>query len=158
MAAGIFINMGNGIKGESGQAGHIDEIVASSLQWGVGRGVSGFANGSRETSSPSFSEMVFTKTFDLASNDLSKAASNATNFPEIVITLRKETGGEGLDYLVYTLTNVLISGYSVSSGGMTPSESVSLNYTTIKSTYKKLADDHSEAGENEFEYDLRAQT
>lgn len=158
MAAGIFINLGNGIKGESEQEEHVDEISASSIQWGVGRGVSSYTSGNRETSSPSFSEMVFTKTFDISSNDIAKAAAMGISLSEVVVTLRKDTGEGGIDYLVYTLTDCLISGYSVSSGGTTPMESVSLNYVKIKSVYKKLATDHSDAGENDFEYDLRAQS
>ena len=158
MAAGIFINMGSGIKGESVQEGHKDEIAASSLQWGVGRGVSSYTSGNRETTTPSFSEMVFTKTFDISSNDLAKAATMGKSLPEVKISLRKDTGEGGLDYLVYTLTDVLISSYSVSSGGETPSESISMNYIKIKSEYKKLATDHSEAGDNDFEYDLAAQS
>ena len=158
MAAGIFINLGNGIKGESEQEGHVDTISASSIQWGVGRGVGSYTSGNRETSSPSFSEMTFTKTFDISSNDIAVAASMGLSLAEVTITLRKDTGTTGIDYLVYTLTDCLISGYSVSSGGTTPMESVSLNYVKIKSVYKKLATDHSDAGENEFEYDLRAQS
>ena len=158
MAAGIFINLGSGIKGESEQEGHIDTISASSIQWGVGRAVGTYTSGNRETSSPSFSELVFTKTFDISSNDIAVAASMGKSLAEVTITLRKDTGEGGIDYLVYTLTDCIISGYSVSSGGTTPMESVSLNYVKIKSVYKKLATDHSDAGENEFEYDLRAQS
>ncbi len=158
MAAGIFIDLGNGIKGESIQEGHADKIVASSVQWGVGRTVANYAGGSRETSTPNFSEMTFTKMFDISSNDIAKAASNGTNLGEVTITFRKDSGEAGIDYLIYTLANVLITHYSVSSGGETPSESVSLNYSKIKSEYKKLANEHSEAGENDFEYDVQTQT
>ena len=136
----------------------MDKIVASSVQWGVGRSVANYAGGSRESSTPNFSEMTFTKMFDISSNDIAKAASNGTDLGEVTISFRKDAGAAGLDYLVYTLAHVIISSYSVSSGGETPSESVSLNYTTIKSVYKKLANEHADAGENEFEYDVQKQT
>ncbi len=157
MAAGIFIDLGNGIKGESVQKGFEDHIAASSVQWGVGRGVSSFTNGVRETSSPSFSEVVFTKTLDISSNDIAVAATKGKALEAVKISFRKDDGDEGFVYLVYDLTDVYISGYSVSSGGDQPSESVSLNYRTIKATYKKLANSHAGDGENEFEYDISAQ-
>jgi type VI secretion system secreted protein Hcp len=76
---------------------------------------------------------------------------------EVTITFRKDTGEEQLDYLIYTLTDVLISSYSMSSGGETPMESLALNYTKIHSKYVKQADDHSTGSEHEFEYNLRTQ-
>jgi type VI secretion system secreted protein Hcp len=74
-----------------------------------------------------------------------------------MISLVRDNGEDGFTYLTYELSDVFISGYSVSSGGDTPVESVSLNFAKIKSVYKKLASDHSDSGENEFEYDLKAQ-
>ncbi len=76
----------------------------------------------------------------------------------MTITFRKDTGDDQLDYLVYTLTDVLISSYTMSSGGETPMENLSLNYTSIKGLYVKQADDHSAGSEHEFEYNLRTQT
>jgi type VI secretion system secreted protein Hcp len=157
MAAGIFIDLGNGIKGESVQEGFTDHIAASSIQWGVGRGISSFTNGVRETSAPNFSEVVFTKTLDISSNDIALAATKGKALPTVKISFRKDDGEAGFVYLVYDLTDVYISGYSVSSGGDQPSESVSLNFRTITATYKKLANSHAGDGENEFTYDIAAQ-
>ncbi len=155
MAVAIFAKFPAGIKGESLQAGHTDEIPVTSFQFGIGRGVSLTGN-ARETSVASFSEIVITKSMDSASNDLAAACAKATPLDEIVITFVKDAGDDQLDYLTYTLTDSLISGYSVSSGGDTPSESISINYIKIKSVYKKQASDHSSASDHEFEYDLLA--
>ena len=95
--------------------------------------------------------------FDSSSNDLALAAAKGKSMDEVTITFRKDTGEDQMDYLVYTLKDVLISSYSMSSGGETPMESLSLNYTNIKGVYVKQADDHSAGSEHEFEYDLRAQ-
>jgi type VI secretion system secreted protein Hcp len=40
----------------------------------------------------------------------------------------------------YVLTNTLISGYSLSSGGDRPSESISLNFTKVDSEYMNIDD------------------
>jgi type VI secretion system secreted protein Hcp len=158
MASAIFIKFPNGIAAETTQSGHEESVAAMSVSWGVGRAVStSFTSSGRETSTPTFSEFVFTKMFDSASNDLALAAAKGTSFDEVTVTFRKDTGDDQLDYLVYTLTDVLISSYSMSSGGETPMESLSLNYTKIKGLYVKQADDHSAGSEHEFEYNLRTQ-
>lgn len=157
MPAVIFIDLGNGIKGESTQIGFEDHIAASSLQWGVGRGIGAFTSGIRETSRPSFSEVVFTKTLDISSNDIIGAMVKGKSLGLVKISFVRDDGADGFNYLTYELSDVLISSYSASSGGETPSESVSLNFAKIKTVYKKLASDHSDSGENEFEYDLKAQ-
>ncbi len=158
MATTIFIKFPNGITAETEQTGHEGSVAAFSVQWGVGRGISAnLGSAARETSLPSFSEVVFTKAFDSSSNDLALAACKGKPMDEVTITFRKDTGDDPIDYLIYTLTDVLISGYSVSSGGDTPTESVSLNFTKIHSIYTKQANDHSASSEHEFEYDLRKQ-
>ncbi len=157
MAAGIFIDLGNGIKGESTQIGFEDHIAASSLQWGVGRAVGAFTSGIRETSRPNFSELSFSKTVDISTNDILVGMAKGKSLATVMISFVRDNGEDGFTYLTYELSDVFISGYSVASGGETPMETVSLNYAKIKAVYKKLASDHSDAGENEFEYDLKAQ-
>ncbi len=158
MASAIFIKFPNGIAAETSQTGHEESVAAISVQWGVSRSVSSsFTSSGRETSTPNFSEMVFTKMFDSSSNDLALAAAKGKSMDEVTVTFRKDTGEDQMDYLVYTLKDVLISSYSMSSGGETPMESLSLNYTHIKGVYTKQADDHAAGSEHEFEYDLRAQ-
>jgi type VI secretion system secreted protein Hcp len=157
MAAGIFIDLGNGIKGESSQSGFEEQIAAESLQWGVGRAIGSFTSGIRETSRPNFSEVVFTKTMDISTNDIIVAMTKGKALETVTISFVRDDGEVGFNYLTYELSDVFISAYSASSGGNTPSESVSLNFSKIKGTYKKLGADHSDSGENEFEYDLKAQ-
>jgi type VI secretion system secreted protein Hcp len=158
MASAIFIKFPNDITAETTQSGHEGSVAALSVSWGVGRAVSSsFTSSGRETSTPVFSELVFSKLFDSASNDLALAAAKGKAMDEVTITFRKDTGEEQLDYLVYTLSDVLISSYSMSSGGETPTETLSLNYTKIKGLYVKQADDHSTGSEHEFEYNLRTQ-
>jgi type VI secretion system secreted protein Hcp len=157
MPAVIFIDLGNGIKGESTQIGFEDHIAAQSLQWGIGRGIGSFTSGIRETSRPTFSEVVFTKTLDISTNDIIGAMVKGKALATVKISFVRDDGADGFNYLSYELSDVLISSYSASSSGETPYESVSLNFAKIKTVYKKLASDHSDAGENEFEYDLKAQ-
>jgi type VI secretion system secreted protein Hcp len=56
-------------------------------------------------------------------------------------------------YLTLTLTNNMISGYSISSGGDRPMESLTLNFTKIE--YKNIPRDiaHAEQGQKIYTYD-----
>jgi type VI secretion system secreted protein Hcp len=157
MPAVIFIDLGNGIKGESAQKGFEDHIAAQSLSWGVGRGIGSFTSGIRETSRPSFSEVNFTKTLDMSTNDILAAMVKGKALATVKISFVRDDGEDGFNYLTYELSDVLISSYNASSAGETPTESITLNFAKLKTVYKKLASDHSDAGENDFEYDLKAQ-
>ena len=105
-------------------------IPINSLQWGVGRGVS---ISPRTASTPTFSEVTITKIMDSASPELAMQAANGPGTATCVLTIKDHNTGNVLYTL--TLSNVYVSGYSVSSGGDVPSESLSLNYTRITWVY-----------------------
>ncbi len=157
MAVSIFGKFPSGIKGESQQAGHEDEVVILSLNWGLTRPASLTGN-SRATGVAAFSDISIMKQTDSASNDLFLACAKATALDEIVITFVKDAGDDQLDYLAYTLSNCLISGYQLSgsTGGDTPTENVTISFTKIKGLYKKQGSDHSSSSDHEAEYDLMA--
>jgi type VI secretion system secreted protein Hcp len=144
--------------GESKAAGHLGSagwIEVGSVQWGVGRGISTpvGASSKREASAPNVSEVVITKLMDSTSplivqEALIGKASTATI--ELV-----ETGKDQLEtYLSLTLTNAMISSYSVSSGGDRPSESVSINFTKIEYKYTPYDDQGKQGKAVPVTYDL----
>ena len=108
-------------------------IAINSIQWGAGRGISSPVGGTRTASAPSFSEVTITKLMDSASPTLAMLSANGTGTATCVLTIQDHDTGN----ILYTLTlsQVYISGYSVSSGGDVPSESLSLNYTRITWVY-----------------------
>ena len=122
-----------GIKGDATQAQHKDWINVHSCQWGVGRGISSpvGAAQNREASEPSVSEIVVTKTLDSSSTLLFQEATIGKDGKKVKIDFCR-TDKEGTAYLQLVLENVLISGFSTSSGGYAPSESLSLNFTKIE--------------------------
>ena len=131
----IFMQI-NGISGEVAVPGFVGDIQLNSFQWGVGRGISSPTGGSadRESSAPSVSEIVVTKISDKASPALLKNMFDGTNIPEIDIFFANvaKNGQAGVAYQEYVLSNVIFSGFSVSSGGDRPTESLSLNFTKIQ--------------------------
>lgn len=113
-------------------------IPITSLSWGQGRGISNPSIGPREASLPSFSEVTISKMMDSASPQLAMLAANGDGTATCVIKIKHATSGTAL----YTLTlgQVFISGYSANSTGDVPSESLSLNYSTITWVYQQLDD------------------
>jgi type VI secretion system secreted protein Hcp len=115
-------------------------IELTSLQWGVGRSVGSAARSatSREGSEPSISEVVVTKVFDKASNKLFQDAVGGTFESTVTLKLTTTTKDTVETFLKYELSNTGLSGYSVSSGGDKPQESLSLNFTKIQITFSDL--------------------
>jgi type VI secretion system secreted protein Hcp len=131
----IYLKM-DGVDGDVTEDSHKKWIAVDSFQLGVGRGVStpvGDAK-SREASMPSISEITVTKQMDGASPNLLGLALSDTSGKKVLIEFVK-AGKTNEIYLHYELTNTLISGYSISSGGDRPSESLSLNFTKIQEKY-----------------------
>ncbi len=144
-----------GIEGEATHDTHKKWIDVSSLQFGVGRGISTPAGAStnREASEPSISEVVVTKTLDGASPKLFTESVTGTTGKKVEIHL-VSTGNPGNTYVEYTLTNALISGYSVSSGGDRPTESLSINFTKIEFKFIPYDDKNKGGTPVTVNYDL----
>jgi type VI secretion system secreted protein Hcp len=141
-----YLKYGDTIKGESLAQGHKGSdgwIEIGSVQWGCGRGISTPTGGSgkREASAPNVSEITITKMMDSTSPKLIQEAligKAVTAHIELV-----ETGEGQLEtFLTANLTNALISGYTWSSGGDRPSESLSINFTKIEVIYQGFDDQH----------------
>jgi type VI secretion system secreted protein Hcp len=121
------------IKGDSTAEGFIEWIELSSFQFGVGRGISSPTGGSadRESSAPSLSEITITKAQDSSTGPLVTDALQGEGVT-VIIDFVKTSAGKLEKYMRYTLTNTMISGWSTSSGGDRPTESLSLNFTKIE--------------------------
>jgi type VI secretion system secreted protein Hcp len=131
-----------GIDGEATQENHKKWIDIGSLQFGVGRGIStpSGSTANREASEPSISEVVVTKQLDSSSSKLFVESCTGAAGKKVEIHL-VSTGSPGNTYVEYILHNALISGYSVSTGGDRPSESISINFTKIE--YKHIPYDQA---------------
>ena len=128
----IYVQI-DGVPGKVTAKGHEGWIDASSLQWGVGRAISSSVGTSadREASKPSISEVSITKLMDESSPLLFTEACVGKG-KKVVIDLCT-VGSDQIDvYMSYELEECMISGYSVSSGGDRPSESLSLSFTKME--------------------------
>ncbi|MFL5342350.1 MAG: Hcp family type VI secretion system effector [Gemmataceae bacterium] len=154
----IFMKM-EGIDGNSTSAGHEGWVIVDSLQFGIGRGIPSpqGSEADREASTPSVSEIVVTKTMDKASSKLFEGALCGEGV-KCEIHLCKTDAGQPEPYTKYDLEDVLISGYSMSSGGDRPTESLSLNFTKITYTYIPMKDKNETGDPYPCGYDLAKQS
>lgn len=133
----IYLKMGT-IEGSVTAEGYEKWIECHSMQWGVGRGIStptGSAK-DRACSTASISEVVVTKNLDKSTIALFKSSvAGMDKAVDAKLHLVQSDGTKIVPYVQYELTNTLISGYSVSSGGDRPTESLSLNFTKVQIKY-----------------------
>lgn len=150
----IYMNY-NDIKGDATAEGHTAWVQLNSFQWGVGRGISSPTGGSadRESSAPSVSEITVTKATDIATVKLLDEALQGEG-QKVVIDFCKTDKGKLEVYLEYTLTNCMISGYSLSSGGDRPSESLSLNFTKVECKNVGMKDTGETGSPETLTYDV----
>lgn len=128
----IFMQYG-AIQGDVTAQGYAHFIELSSFQWGVSRAISSIASGAdRESAVPSVGEIKITKSLDSSSPYLFKEALNGQGQTAVIDFLKTGGSGQLQVYLQITLTNTLVSGFSTSSGGDRPTESLSLNFTKIE--------------------------
>jgi type VI secretion system secreted protein Hcp len=145
----ILLKFATAINGESTVTGHDKWINVDSVQFGVGRSISMIAGGGdRETSNPSFSEVTFTKSMDVASTEIMMQATCGKSLGKAEVHFI-QTGGtdaKGQAYCKIELEEAIVSSYSASSGGDRPSESISLNFTKISYQYDKFDGDKITTG------------
>ncbi len=110
-------------------------IELNSFQFGVGRSVSDSGGGGgRSTSPPSLSEVSVTKDMDSTSPKIFEETVAGSSKDVDIFLVRND----GKLFAKYRLNNSLFSGYSVSSGGDRPSESLSLNFAKFETTYTQF--------------------
>ena len=124
------------IKGDVQADAYKEWIELHTMQFGVGRGIAqgGGSGLNREAGKASVSEITVTKTCDESSVYLFQEACKglATDCQIHLTTVQKDTLQP---YLEYKLTDCLISGFSTSSGGDRPIESLSLNFLKVETAF-----------------------
>ncbi|MET3900968.1 type VI secretion system secreted protein Hcp [Devosia sp. UYZn731] len=136
MSGDYFLKI-DGIKGESKDDKHPDEIEIDSFSIGVTNAGAMSAGGGGGAGKASFSDFHFSKTVDKSSPELMLACANGKHFAKAVVVLRK-SGEDKLEYNTVTMSDVVVSSYQSSGhggNGVLPTDSVSLNYAKIEYAY-----------------------
>jgi type VI secretion system secreted protein Hcp len=158
----IFMNY-DGIPGDVTTAGHEAWIEVNSWQFGVSRAMtsSSASAADREGSTPSVSEIVITKVTDGASTNLFRASLGFGPGGEgktVKLDFCKTDVSQPEPYLQFELDNTLVSGFTMSSGGDRPIESVSLNFTKIVMNNIGMGAANATGQPDRAEYDLTTQS
>ena len=156
MAATIFARLGT-IKGESQDARHKDQIEVLSWSWGVSQSGAVAHGGGGGAGKASFHDFSFTHHIDRATPALMRACATGEHLKDATITVRKAGKGQQ-EYLVITMTDVLVTSVSMSVGaeGDASVEGVALAFAKVDLEYKPQKPDGSLDVGVHFSYDLKA--
>ena len=158
MSSDMFIKI-DGIDGESADDAHKKEIDILSWSLGATNAGSMAHGGGGGQGKVAFQDMHFTKRTDLASAKLFEACCKGTHIAKAVVTLRKQAGDDPLEYLLITLSDILVSSYQDSGhegGGNDGSESFSLNFSKIEYAYKQQGAKGAGAGNSAMVWDVKS--
>lgn len=148
----IFLKV-DGIEGEAQDAKHKNEIQLSSVALEARSGAV------RSTGTAGvLHDIGFTSTINKASPKLCMACAAGTKIGKAVVTFRK-SGGKQLEFLVITLSDVLVSYYAVhgqvSGENQIPTEQFTFNFAKIKYDYREQKQDGSLGGAIQTSYDVQ---
>jgi type VI secretion system secreted protein Hcp len=133
----------DGIKGESVDDKHKDEIDILSFSWGLTNTPAAGGGAGKAT----FKEFTVTKKTDVSSPKMMLACATGQPIPSVKFVVRRNpepgTPEAPQEFYFITLENVLVSSYSSSGSpaGELPTESLSLNFTKITYEYRPQRDD-----------------
>jgi type VI secretion system secreted protein Hcp len=153
-----------GIDGESTAKGYEKWIgilsVSQSITRPIGAGMSG---SSRHRSTATLGDVVCVKEVDKSTPKLADAICEGKVFPsiELHMTTSSDSGEGRTPYLMWKLTNVRVTSYSVSGstdGMSVPTEQFSLNYEEIKQTYDELDKENKSKGKVEYSWKVEEGT
>jgi type VI secretion system secreted protein Hcp len=152
MAVDYFLKL-DGIKGESKDSKHRDEIDVQSWAFGLSQPAT-LATGGASTGKAQFQDLSFTKLTDQSSPVLFLKCANGAHIKDAVLTARK-SGESQFEFLEIKLNDVLVSAYQTSASSELPTESISLNFAQIVYTYIPQNEDGSAAPAVRAGWDLR---
>jgi type VI secretion system secreted protein Hcp len=157
MAVDMFLKL-DGIKGESGDSKHKDEIHIESFSWGMNQTGTHGAGGGGGAGKVSMHDISVTKHVDKSSVELMLHCCNGKHIPSGLITVRK-AGETPLEYLKIKLTDILISSVQESGhgGGDLLSENVTFNFAKFQAEYQPQgADGKAQGGPVLAGWDVKA--
>ncbi len=148
----------DGIKGESTDSKHKDEIEIESFSWGANNPGTFASGGGGGAGKVNFQDFHFTSRTSVASPNLMKACASGQHIKEAILTVRK-AGKEQQEYYVVSMSDSLVSSFQ--SGGSEgsnalPVDQFSLNFAKISFEFKAQKPDGTLGAPVKGVYDLKA--
>src|SRR5262249_40228380 len=143
MAIDIFLKI-EGIKGESKDATHKDEIDVLSWSWGMSQSGSFHTGGGGGSGKVRVRDLSFVKPVDKASPILGQHLTNGKHIKSARLVVRK-AGDKPLEYLTIDFEDLIVSNMTFGGAGIQEvlTESVRLNFARFKSAYTPQKQDGS---------------
>lgn len=133
-----FLLQLEGIKGESRDAKFPDQIEVESWSFGLSQtGSFGYGGSGGGSGKVQFEDLNFVTKMSCASPRMQTACVSGEHIPKAILTCRK-AGGAGMVFYTVTLTDVIISGYTVKAqdeAARLPLDYVTLNFAKIEVAY-----------------------
>lgn len=143
------------IKGNSEVSDFADKITITSFSHSLSLPMQpDRTNRERTAGKPVFSDINLSKMTDMATPALYNACASGKKLGEAKIHIGRNMDGKYMPVLTYTLGDAMISTISTSGGGGIPSDSLTINFTSIKTTFTQQNKDATKKGEAPFGWDL----
>ncbi len=158
MAVDMFLKM-EGIDGESEDSAHKKWVDVLAWSWGVSQSGSMHMSGGGGSGKANFQDLSVTGYYDSSTPKLMQNCSTGKHFAKAELVVRK-AGGEQLEYIKYTLSEVIVT--SVSTGGSGGEDRLtcnySLNFAKLETIYKAQDTKGAVGADIKFGYDIRENT
>ena len=154
MAVDMFLKL-DGIKGESKDTKHKDEIHIESFSWGLSQTGAHGTGGGGGAGKVSVHDISITKFVDKSSAALMLHCCNGKHIANGLITVRK-AGDKPLEYLKIKLSDILVSGVQhAGHGSDLLTENVTLNFAKFQVEYQEQKPDGSGSPAGEMGWDIK---
>ena len=142
MAAVDYFLKFDGIKGESTDAKHKDEINIESWSWGETHASGGGRGGGAGAGKVQMQDFHFVMNMNTASPNLMLACASGKHIPRATLYCRK-AGETQQEFLTFTFSDLLVSSYQTGGsahGDIVPTDQISLNFAKVEMAYGKQDD------------------
>ena len=156
MTVDMFLKI-EGIKGESADDKHKDEIDVLAWSWGASQSGTMHTGGGGGAGKANFQDVSVTKWVDKSSHALLKAVSVGQHVKSALLTVRK-AGEKPLEYIKLTMKDCLISSISTGGSGGEDrlTENITINFGNFAYEYTPQKADGSGDAVLPFGFDIKA--
>jgi type VI secretion system secreted protein Hcp len=154
MSADMFLKI-EGIQGDSIDKTHTDEISVLAWSWGMSQSGTMHIAAGGGAGKVAVQDISITKYVDRATPNLMQKCCTGEHYPSAILTVRK-AGTDPLEYLVLTLTDVLVTSISTGGSGGEDrlTENISLNFAQFETVYTPQQADGSGGASLDISYNI----
>jgi type VI secretion system secreted protein Hcp len=156
--AEMFLKL-DGIEGESLDFAHAGEIEIKNWEWHTTNNVKWDVNQGGQSTKVEVKDIDLKKICDKASVTLYQCCVTGKHIKNGKITCRKNDGDQKVEYLIVTLTDIMVTKVDWIGEGGSPSldENVSLSFAQFQLDYKVQNDTGNASGGKNFGFNVQKQ-